>query len=117
MSVPAVLSRQYETRGIAYYSEKINSKFPCNNSKGLNLMLSRNIRFLSLLTRMPFTTTATEIDYEKIQKDLNSMGYNVSFADGIPGRNNNKCIKKFSTMQGMSHHRKLLKMNKIPFET
>ena len=34
-------------------------------------MLSRNIRFVSLLTRMPFTTTATEIDYEKIQKDLN----------------------------------------------
>ena len=80
-------------------------------------MLSRNIRYVSLLPRMPFDATATEIDYEQIQKDLNSMGYNVSFADGIPGRNNNKGIKKFSTMQGMFHYRKLLEKNKISFAT
>ena len=46
------------------------------------------------------------------------MGYNVGFANVIPGRRTGKGIKKkISTMQGVSHHRKLLKMNKIPFET
>ena len=45
------------------------------------------------------------------------MGYNVGFANVIPGRRTGKGIKKnFSTMPGVSHHRKLLKMNKISFE-
>jgi hypothetical protein len=38
---------------------------------------------------------ATEIDYKQIQKDLNSMGYNVGVADGIPGRNTKAGIKNF----------------------
>ena len=80
-------------------------------------MLSRNIRYFILLLWMPFTATATEIDYKQIQKDLNILGYNVGFANVIPGRRTGKGIKKnFSTMPGVSHHRKLLKMNKISFE-
>ena len=33
-------------------------------------MVSQNIRYVILLLWMPFTATATKIDYKQIQKDL-----------------------------------------------
>ena len=55
----------------------------------------RLLRYLILLLCIPFAVAATEIDYKQIQKDLNSMGYNVGVADGIPGRNTKAGIKNF----------------------
>jgi len=55
----------------------------------------RLLRYLILLLCIPFAVAATEIDYGQIQIDLNSMGYNVGVADGIPGRNTKVGIKNF----------------------
>ena len=58
-------------------------------------MLHQVIRYVTLSLLIPFAAIASEIDYKQIQKDLNSMGYNVGVADGIPGRNTKKGIKNF----------------------
>lgn len=38
---------------------------------------------------------AEEIDYKRVQTDLNRMGYKVGTADGIPGRNTKRGISSF----------------------
>ena len=58
-------------------------------------MPTQLLKYLILLMCIPFAVAATEIDYKQIQKDLNSMGYNVGVADGIPGRNTKAGINNF----------------------
>jgi hypothetical protein len=93
--VPADLRRHYRTVRIAYSLRYIRISATFNQLKGHNLMPIRLLRYLILLLCIPFAVAATEIDYKQIQKDLNSMGYNVGVADGIPGRNTKAGIKNF----------------------
>ena len=93
--VPADLRRHYRTGRIAYSLRQIRISAAFNELKGHNLMPTRLLRYLILLLCIPFAVAATEIDYKQIQKDLNSMGYNVGVADGIPGRNTKAGIKNF----------------------
>jgi peptidoglycan hydrolase-like protein with peptidoglycan-binding domain len=55
----------------------------------------RLLRYLIVSLCIPFAVVASEIDYRQIQKDLNSMGYNVGIADGIPGLNTSNGIQNF----------------------
>ena len=93
--VPVDLRRHYRTVRIAYSLRYIRISATFNQLKGHNLMPIRLLRYLILLLCIPFAVAATEIDYKQIQKDLNSMGYNVGVADGIPGRNTKAGIKNF----------------------
>ena len=93
--VPADLRRHYRTGRIAYSLRQIRVSAAFNELKGHNLMPIRLLRYLILSLCIPFAVAATEIDYKQIQKDLNSMGYNVGVADGIPGRNTKAGIKNF----------------------
>jgi hypothetical protein len=93
--VPADLKRHYRTGRIAYSLRQIRISATFNELKGPNLMPIRLLRYLILLLCIPFAVAATEIDYRQIQKDLNSMGYNVGGADGILGRNTKAGIKNF----------------------
>ena len=93
--VPADLRRYYRTGRIAYSLRQIRISAAFNELKGHNLMPIRLLRYLILSLCIPFAVAATEIDYKQIQKDLNSMGYNVGVADGIPGRNTKAGIKNF----------------------
>jgi hypothetical protein len=89
------LRRHYRTGRIAYSLRQIRISAAFNELKGHNLMLIQLLRYLILSLCIPFSVAATEIDYKQIQKDLNSMGYNVGVADGIPGRNTKAGIKNF----------------------
>ena len=93
--VPVDLRRHYRTARIAYSLRHTKISATFNQLKGQNLMPVRLLRYLILLLCIPFAVAATEIDYKQIQKDLNSMGYNVGVADGIPGRNTKAGIKNF----------------------
>ena len=89
------LRRHYRSGRIAYSLRHIKISATFNQLKGHNLIPIRLLRYLILLLCIPFAVAATEIDFKQIQKDLNSMGYNVGVADGIPGRNTKAGIKKF----------------------
>ena len=93
--VPADLRRYYRTGRIAYSLRQIRISAAFNELKGHNLIPIRLLRYLILSLCIPFAVAATEIDYKQIQKDLNSLGYNVGVADGIPGRNTKAGIKNF----------------------
>ena len=75
--VPADLRRYYRTGRIAYSLRQIRISAAFNELKGHNLIPIRLLRYLILSLCIPFAVAATEIDYKQIQKDLNSMGYNV----------------------------------------